>query len=99
MQPKIDVVKEMDLHLEMKQLGVNMQLHEAIVLRPFLDFMDFFKLSKAHNMLALMLDPQFKDKSLVKDYVGHDSSIKIATIYDTQFLFPTIKKLYQKLHG
>lgn len=60
-----------------------MQLHVAIVLRPFLDFMDFFKQSKAHNMLALMLNPQFKDKSLVKDYVGHASSIKIATVYDT----------------
>jgi len=53
------------------------------VLRPFLDFMDFFKQSKAHNMLALMLNPQFKDKSLVKDYVGHASSIKITIVYDT----------------
>jgi hypothetical protein len=34
-------------------------------------------------MLAFMLDPQFKDKSLVKDYVDHASTIEIATVYDT----------------
>ncbi len=61
--------------------------------------MDSFKLSKTHNMLVLMLDPWFKDLSLVGDYVGHVSTIEIATTYDTQFLFPTLKKLYQKLHG
>ncbi len=99
LQAKIDVVKEMDLHMKVKQLGVNMQLHVAIVLRPLLDLMDFFKLSKTHNMLALMLNPQFKDKSLVKDYVAHASTIEIVVVYDTQFLFPIIKKLCQKLHG
>jgi hypothetical protein len=71
----------------------------AIVLKPFLDFMDSFKLSKAHNMLVLMLDPWFKDLSLVGDFVGHVSTIEIVATYDTQFLFPTLKTLYHKLHG
>jgi hypothetical protein len=46
LQAKIDVVKEMDLHMKVKQLGVNIQLQVAIVLTPFLDFMDFFNYLK-----------------------------------------------------
>jgi hypothetical protein len=56
--------------------------------------MDCFKLSKAHNMVALMLDPRFKDLSLVGNYVGHSSTIGIATAYDREFLLPTFKTLY-----
>jgi hypothetical protein len=41
------------------------------VLKPFLDFMDSFKLFKTHDVLVLMLDLCFKDLSLVGDYVGH----------------------------
>jgi hypothetical protein len=53
--------------------------------------MDSFKLFKTHNMLILMLDPWFKDSSLVGDYVGHVLAIEIVATYDTQFLFPTSK--------
>jgi hypothetical protein len=70
-----------------------------IVFRPFLDFMDSFKLSKAHNMFALMLDPYFKDLSLMGDSVGQFLAIEIVSAYENQFLFPTLKSLYQKFHG
>jgi hypothetical protein len=71
----------------------------AHVLRPFLDFMDCFKLSKVHNMVAFMLDPWFKDLSLMGDYVGPSSIIEIITTYDREFLIPTLKTLYQKHYG
>ncbi len=71
LQAKVDVVEDMDMCMKVKQLGANMRLQVAIVLRPFLDFMDSFKLFKTHNVLVLMLDPCFKDLSLVGDYVGH----------------------------
>jgi hypothetical protein len=61
LQAKVDVVKDMDMHTKVKQLGVNMQEQMIIVHRSFLDFMDSFKFSKAHNMFNLMLDPIFKD--------------------------------------
>jgi hypothetical protein len=83
LQTKVDVAHEVDMCIRVKQLGANMQLQVAIVLRPFLDFMDNFKLSKAHNMLAFMLDPWFKDLSLVRNYVGHAFTIEIASAYDT----------------
>ncbi len=71
LQAKVDVVEDMDMCMKVKQLGPNMRLQVAFVLRPFLDFMDSFKLFKTHHMLVLMLDPCFKDLSLVGDYVRH----------------------------
>jgi hypothetical protein len=50
-------------------------------------------------MVALMLDLQFKDLSLVGDYVGHYFAIGIAFAYDREFVLPTLKTLYQKHHG
>jgi hypothetical protein len=55
--------------------------------------MDFLKFFKAHNMLALMLDPRFKDLSLVGDYDGHFLAIEIACAYNGQFLLPTFNNL------
>jgi hypothetical protein len=57
--------------------------------------MDFFQPTKAHNMIVLILDPRFKDLSLVRDYVGHTFAIEITTTYDVNFLLPTIKIMYQ----
>jgi hypothetical protein len=71
-----------------------MWLQVAIVLRPFLDYMDNLELFKTHNMLAFMLNPQFKDLSLVGNYVGQASIIEIASAYDTQFVLPTLKSLF-----
>lgn len=61
----------MDMRTKVKQLGVSMWEQVTIILTPFLDFMDSFKHSQDHNMLALMLDLWFKDLNLIGDYVGH----------------------------
>jgi hypothetical protein len=45
-------------------------------------------------MVALMLDPQFKDLSLVGNYVGHYSAIEIVSTYDRKVLLLTFKTLY-----
>jgi hypothetical protein len=54
LQVDVDVEEDIDMHMKVKQLGGNMPLQVTIVLRLLLDFMDSFKLSKAHNMLALI---------------------------------------------
>ncbi len=87
------------MHTKVKKLSANMQKQVTLVLRPFLDFMNCFKLSKGHNMVALMLDIRFKDLSLLGDYVGHSSTIGIIVTYDREFLLPTFKILYKKHHG
>jgi hypothetical protein len=49
-----------------------------------LDFLDFYKLFKAHNMFtSFMLDPWFKDLNLVGDYVDHVLVIEIVIAFDT----------------
>jgi hypothetical protein len=80
--------------IRVKQYGANMRLRVVIVLKPFLNFMDSFKLFKTHNMLALMIDPRFKDLNLVGNYVGQASTTEIASAYDTHFLLPTFKALF-----
>jgi hypothetical protein len=91
LQVEVDASEKMDMRTKVKKLGANMQEQVALVLRPFLDFMDCFKFSKAHNMVGLMLDPQFKDLSLVGDYVGHSSVMGIVVAYDGNFFLPTLK--------
>ncbi len=59
---------------KVKQLGANICKQVAIVLKLFLDC---FKLFKTHNMVALMLDPHFKDLSLVGLYIDHSFAIEI----------------------
>ncbi len=76
-----------------------MQKQVNVVLPPFLNFKDFVQLTKAHNMVALMLDLRFKYLNLVGDYVGHAFIIEIATIDDVNLFLPTLKIVYQKLHG
>jgi hypothetical protein len=38
----------------------------------FLSFLKNYEERKAHNMLSLMLDPQFKSLRLVSSFVGHE---------------------------
>jgi hypothetical protein len=66
------------------------------ILHPFLNFMNSYSASKAHNMLALMLDLHFKDFSLVGDYVDHTSAIQIACAYDVHFILLTHQELIKR---
>ncbi len=46
--------------------------------------MDCFKLFKVHNMFAFMLDPWFKDLSLMLKILGWPTlKVEIATTYDS----------------
>jgi hypothetical protein len=82
LQVKIDAIEEMNMCMLVKQLGANKQGQVIMVLRTFLDFMFSFKSIKTHNMVALILDPQFKNLNLAVDYVGHSFAIKIVATCD-----------------
>jgi hypothetical protein len=47
-QAKNYVIEDMDMCIKVKQLGINMWEQMTIVFRPFFDFMDVFKVSKAN---------------------------------------------------
>jgi hypothetical protein len=52
-----------------------MQKQVVQVLNPFLSFMASFQKAKAHNMLAMMLDPHFKGLRLVNKLVKREHCI------------------------
>jgi hypothetical protein len=60
------------------------------VLAPFLSFVTTYIPNKAHNMLALMLDPRFKCLDVVKAFVGRAKVMEIVAKYDTKSLMPLL---------
>jgi len=68
------------------------------VLAPFLDCLHEFDPKKAHMMLTLMLDPWFKDLSIINNYVGRDMATIVATRHDFEILIPFLCSTYQKVN-
>ncbi len=75
-----------------------MQKQVVQVLNPFLSFMASFQKAKAHNMLAVMLNPCFKGLGLVIQYVGKERTLHIVGEYDCHVLFPFIICAYKYLN-
>jgi hypothetical protein len=59
-------------------------------LASFLAFTSSENASKAHNMLALILDLWFKPLNVVKAFVGWAKMIQIAVEYDNKILLPLL---------
>ena len=57
---------------ELLDLIVRIKLEVIDVLSPFLAFLHQYDKLKAHNMLALMLDPRYKGLRLVTTFVGRE---------------------------
>jgi hypothetical protein len=52
------------------------------VLKPFLAFVSSFQPRHVHNMLVFMLEPHFKNLQSIKNYVGLELAMQVATNYD-----------------
>jgi hypothetical protein len=59
-----------------------MQKQVIVIMEPFLSFMLSFQPNKAHNMLVLMLDFQYKGLGLVIQYVSKQNALYIASEHD-----------------
>ena len=68
------------------------------VLAPFLSFMKVYEPSSANNMLALMLDPCYKELTIVGNYLGREEATHIAQEYDQKLLLPLLISMYRKKH-
>jgi len=44
-----------------------------------------FQPCKVHNMLALMLDPQYKGLGMIIQYVGKQKAFQITSAYDREY--------------
>jgi hypothetical protein len=59
-----------DCESELGALFICMVAKVKVVLAPFLPFESTYIIVKAHNMLALMLDPWFKSLDIFKAFIG-----------------------------
>jgi hypothetical protein len=62
---------------------------------PFFAFASTYDASKAHNMLALMLDQQFKSFNVVKAFVEWAKVMQMVIEYDNKILLPFLMIAFQ----
>jgi hypothetical protein len=98
--PSFQTLMEEDfgVALELICLVSNIRKEDCEVVDRFLSFLKKFDERKAHNMLALMLDPRFKSLCLMYSFIGHDQGIAIVEQYDTMSLYSMLMKCYYHLH-
>jgi hypothetical protein len=69
-------------------LGRYMWVEIISVLNTFLAFASSFQPHAIHNMLILMLDPQFKNMWLIYDFASFESTMQVVVEYDFEILMP-----------
>jgi hypothetical protein len=77
-----------DFEFELGALHVHMMEKVQVILVPFLAFKSSYNASKAHNMLAIMLDFEFVD--VMKVFVRLAKMIQIIVEYDSKTLLPLL---------
>ncbi len=75
-------------------LASNIKRDVYNVLDVFLSFLKNFDERKTYNLLALMLDPRYKNLILVSTFVGKELGIAIAKMYDKKTFFPLVLKTH-----
>jgi hypothetical protein len=78
----LDFGEAQDFDSEVLILLQYMQKQVIVIMEPFLSFVLSFQPNKVHNMVALMLDFQYKGLGLVIQYVGKTNAFHIASEYD-----------------
>ncbi len=78
-------IMRVDFEFELGLLWVCMMAKVQVVLAPFIAFTSYYNVNKAHNMLALVLDPRFKFFNMVKMFVGQVKVIQMWLSMKTKF--------------
>jgi hypothetical protein len=60
------------------------------VLTPFLGFVEAYSPSKAHNMMATMLNPRHKTMKVIREYIGDFQASSIVEEYDRKMVLPQL---------
>ncbi len=68
------------------------------VLCHFLSFTGSFSQERAHNMVALMLDPHFEGMDCIMDYIGNDEATILMQQYDELVVMPLLKVVMEFLN-
>jgi hypothetical protein len=83
-----------DFEFELQVLHIHMMAKIKAILAPFLAFAPTYIVVKAHNMLALMLDPRFKSLDILKAFVGKAKVIHMVVEYVTKSLMPLLMAIF-----
>jgi len=67
-------------------------------LGPFLAFSESYITTKAHNMLAIMLDLHFKNMKVIWDFVGNSLALQVVAEYDVKIVYPLLVQTYFHLN-
>jgi hypothetical protein len=67
-------------------------------LGPFLAFFESYIAAKAHNMLAIMFDPRFKNMNVICDFVGDSFALQVVAEYDIKIMYPLLVQTYFHLN-
>ena len=99
LEARVRAASIFDFDTKLLLLSARMREQVVKVLSPFLSFISSYKLATAHNMLALMLDPRFKELALVGSYLGREVATQVAQEYDQKLFLPLLISVYRKQHG
>jgi hypothetical protein len=99
-QMRVDCLKPnsndiQDFDGELRILQQCTQKQRVQVLDHFFSFMFSFQPHKAHNMLAMILNPYYNSLGLVIQYVDEERVLHIVYEYDKQVLFPLLVWAYK----
>jgi hypothetical protein len=75
-----------------------MMVEVQAILAPFLAFTSFNNVNKTHNMLALMLELDFKSLDVVKAFIKWAKVIQTMAKYDTKTLLPLLVFVFHLLN-
>jgi hypothetical protein len=96
LKPNSNYIQDFDGELQILQQCKQKQ--KVQVLDHFFSFMFSFQPHKAHDMLAMMLNPCYKNLGLVIQYVDKEKALHIVDEYDRQVLFPLLVWAYKFLN-
>jgi len=66
--------------------------------KTFFPIFNILKFGQVRNMLAIMLDPQFKSLQVVKSLVGHGDAIRLVFKYDLKVIIPLLMTCFVTLN-
>ncbi len=81
----------------LEELISRMKHYVLEVLLPFISFMHDFDKKKSHNMLALMLDPKYKNMDLVIIYLVMKTTAILVVVYAEQLILLLLLEVYKGL--
>ncbi len=87
-----------DFDSKVQEFKLRMMGQVLNALGPFLAFSESYIVAKAHNMLAIMLDPCFKNMKIMWDFVGDSLALQVVAKYDAKIVYPLLVQTYLHLN-